>query len=94
MPISSSSVMFASAKPRFGRQLAPTALHGVFQAAALQSELEGMGLFAALVKVVTIVSPVGATVAVGCMVTCGEMIRSALNGPSGFVPVARAVAVR
>jgi hypothetical protein len=47
-----------------------------------------------LVKVVTTVSPVGATVAVGCIVTCGEMMGPSVKGPSGLVPVANLVAVR
>ena len=51
-------------------------------------------MFAVLVKVVTKISPVGAMLVVGCIVTCGEMIRSSVKGPSGLLPFANPVAVR
>lgn len=94
LPTSSCTVIFASAKPLFGRQSAVGKAHGIFVPGAAQSVEDGSGLFAVLVKVVTTVSPVGAMVAVGCIVTCGEMMRSPVKGPSGLRPVANPVAVR
>jgi hypothetical protein len=59
-----------------------------------QSVEDGNGVFAALLKEVTIVSPVGACVAVGCMVTCGDIVMGFVKGPSGFELVASVVEVR
>jgi hypothetical protein len=90
--------MLASAYPLFGRQLADGESHGQAHfgqciAGPSQSVDDGNGRFTALVKLVTTVWPVGATVAVGCIVTCGAIIRSEANGPSGLLEVAKPVAV-